>query len=390
MTTPPLLSIIIPTCNRKSYLKLVVKALIDVCPSSQIIVSDNSDDNSLQSELQGYIETQKIVYIFHAEKLSVVANFERSLMLANGRYVMYLGDDDCVGPQIENITAWADSNNIDTVISYRDEFLANYFWPGVTSKYFTPKYAEHLFVNEFNGNVWKIDSRDALKKICQKPGVGMGSLPRIYQGIVRKSLIDKIVNKYGSLFGGVSPDIYSGALIAYEAKLSYVVNYPFVIPGGSPQSTAGMGASRVDVSNLYEFDHIKRFGSDLRWDDQIPKFYSSATVWANSLQQALIKIDDKSYYLNYARLYARCLLYFFRYRKFVFDAIGFHLNNVNFIKLYGNLITSVLFEVVNLGKRIFRKLSRKQTVYLSILDIESAYNKLQEHINEKAIRLNIF
>jgi glycosyltransferase involved in cell wall biosynthesis len=385
----PLLSIIIPTCNRKTYLKSVVRTLLEVCNESEIIISDNSDDDSIRSLLVSDIEESKITYVYHTERISVVENFERALKLASGRYIMFIGDDDCVGPQLEKIAAWADTNSVDAVLSYRDEFLANYFWPGVQSKYLVTKYAEHLFVNQFSGEVWKFDSRKALKDACSKPGVGMGSLPRIYQGLVRKSLIDQIVSKYGSLFGGVSPDIYSGALISYEAGLTCIVDFPFVIPGGSAQSTAGMGAARTDVSSLYAFDHIIRFGPKLAWDCQVPEFYSSTTVWAYSLQKALSKINDDSFKLNFARLYGRCILLFFGYRNHTFKAVKMSLKMNGHIIFMCQMAQGLALEILLQVNRAYRKISRKQQIYTPLVDIGSAYEALQKHIAENSIKLSL-
>lgn len=385
----PLLSIIIPTCNRKTYLKSVMSTILGVCKNSQIIISDNSDDDSIRSLLISDIKEGKITYVHHTERISVVENFERALKLASGRYIMFIGDDDCVGPQLEQIAAWADTNSVDAILSYRDEFLANYFWPGVQSKYVTTKYAEHLFVNQFSGKVWKFDSRKALKNVCSKPGVGMGSLPRVYQGLVRKTLIDQIVSKYGSLFGGVSPDIYSGALISYEAGLTCVVDFPFIIPGGSAQSTAGMGAARTDVSSLYTFDHIKRFGPKLAWDCQVPEFYSSTTVWAYSLQKALLKISDDSFKLNFARLYGRCILLFFNYRKHTFKAVKMSLQTDGRITFMFQMAKGLTFEILLQVNRVYRKIIRKQQIYTPLADIGSAYEELQRHIVENSIKLNL-
>ena len=56
--------------------------------------------------------------------------------MARGRYLMFIGDDDSIGPELRVIMSWIVANNVDATVSYTDSFLANYFWPGVVSKFF--------------------------------------------------------------------------------------------------------------------------------------------------------------------------------------------------------------------------------------------------------------
>jgi len=301
-----ILSVVIPTCNRSQYLESVVRSILTTCSNTEIIVSDNSDTDALRSTLACDIAAGRVIYSFHAEPLSVVDNFERARRMANGEYLLFIGDDDTVGPGIEDVCRWAKTHDVDAVVSYRTKFLANYFWPGVKSKYFGDKYSATLFINRFSGKAWPIDGKKQIAKICDRPGAGLGAMPRAYHGILSKQLADAIADKYGSLFGGVSPDIYSATLISHEARRPHVVDYPFVVPGGSPVSTAGQGAARLDMGDFNAFDHIRRFGSGLVWDARIPKFYSPTTVWAYSLQKALDRLPEGPKEINYPGLYLKC------------------------------------------------------------------------------------
>jgi hypothetical protein len=88
-----------------------------------------------------------------------------------------------------------------------------------------------------------------------------------------------------------------------------VVDYPFVIPGASPVSTAGQGAERSDRGSLRSTEHIARFGAGLQWNDAIPEFYSPHTVWAYSICKALEQVPELGVRPHYGRLYASCLMY---------------------------------------------------------------------------------
>jgi hypothetical protein len=304
----PLLSIVIPTHNRAAYCEIAVRKTLLECPEAEVLVSDTSMDSGLRTRLSDLIEAGRIIYLRPEGVLSVVAHFEFALQHATGDYLMFIGDDDCVGPGLMEVTRWAARNGVDAVHSYAERLLIVYYWPGVQSKFYGSGYSARMFVSRFTGRAQQIDAEAALKRVTERVGRGLGNLPRIYHGLVARELVDRVVAKHGALFGGVSPDIYSGALIATEAQNAWHVDYPFVIPGGSPPSTAGTGAARTDKPDLWSNAHIKPF-TDLRWDPLIPEFYAPYIVWAYSLARALEKIGKPGLKMRYARTIMLSLLY---------------------------------------------------------------------------------
>jgi glycosyltransferase involved in cell wall biosynthesis len=339
------LSIIIPSCNRHAYLlKVLGKVLTET--SAEIVVSDNSDVPLASEALEGLSHEGRLIYRHHAENLSVVENFERALNMASGQYLIFIGDDDCIGPGLEEIAQWASEEGIDAVVSYRERFIANYYWPGVTSKYFGDGYAGKMFVAQCTGGSFKFNSRAAMCIAASRPGSGLGSMVRAYHGLISRTLINRVVSKYGHLFGGVSPDIYSATLLSYEAKNPYIVDFPFVIPGASPSSTAGEGAAKQDVDTLKNRDHIKRFGEKLEWDPRIPAFYSPITVWAYSQSAAIKLLKDKSIIFNFPSLYLRCFFYYWSYRAEIARSIH-----------CWELDSSVFFILVCCAKAIYAEVS---------------------------------
>jgi hypothetical protein len=303
----PLLSIVVPSCNRPRTLLSVLATLVAET-SAELVVSDNSDAPLPDEALQALGAGERLRYRHWTERLSVVDNFERGLAMATGEYLLFIGDDDCVGPGIDAITAWMKRNGIDALVSYRSRFIASYFWPGVKSKYFGDGYQGKLFLSPFSGKAIRIDNRAALAGAANRPGTGLNDMARAYHGIVSRALVDRVAARFGQLFGGVSPDIYSASLLTYLADKPYILDYPFVVPGASPASTAGEGAARQDTDRLDAREHIKRFGANLKWDERIPSFYSPDTVWAFSHQSALDRLGVPGLGLNFPRLYLRCAL----------------------------------------------------------------------------------
>lgn len=378
-----LISIVIPTHNRQTYAAAAVHKIIKILPDAQVIVSDTSASDKLRAMLP----SSGVEYLRPDRPLDVVSHFEFALAHASGRYIMFLGDDDCIGPGLDQIARWADRCGVDAVVSYGNQFLANYFWPGVRSRFYGDGYASRLFVHRFTGTARKIDPIAALRRGLFNLGSGLDNMPRIYHGLVSKELIDRIKDRYGTLFGGVTPDIYSAALICANARNSWQVDFPFCLPGGSPSSTAGTGAAGSDMTSLAEHPHTAAFAG-LRWDRSIPEFYSPHTVWAYSLKKAIDRIGRQDLQPNLARIYAVSLLRNRHQRAKVFASRD---------------ATSTAWPAIakemtrHLGSQVRRYATRLASPkaggqarrFDDLTDISAAYDRLERHIADQGIALQL-
>ncbi len=375
----PLLSIVIPTCNRHQYLLSVLRTLL-IETQAQLVVSDNSDEALPHETLLALKAGTRLIYRHHVDQLSVVENFERGQCMSTGEYLLFLGDDDCVGPGVEDVVRWAHAQGIDAVVSYQRRFIANYFWPGVKSKYFDGGYAGKLFLNRYDGRVRALDGCLETFKASRNPGTGLGGMPRAYHGLVSRDLVARVLAKYGRLFGGVSPDIFSATLIAKEARHAVAVDFPFVIPGGSAPSTAGEGAARADVDRLDARDHIKRFGTDLVWDPRIPAFYSPITVWAYSQQMGLNALGPSGYDINYPRLYLKCLLIYRQHRGSTFAAMRHWLHGRSAVGLWLRMAPNLAAETAQFASRVWFRFIFRPRVWSELEDIGAAFSALKGEV----------
>lgn len=390
----PLISIVIPTRNRPQYLLDSVEVVINNIKDVEIIVCDNSDENILENQLTDYIKRKIVKYYYSSEKLSVVDNFERAFLEVSGDYAMAIGDDDTVGPGLEKIVLWAKNNQIDTIISYSNSFIASYYWPGVKSKYFGNAYASYLFINEFTGSIQKIDPVKELEQVAKKLGGGLGRMPRIYHGLVSSSLLQEIYAKHGHLFGGISPDIYSATLIAGHCRNSVIIDFPFIIPGASPKSTAGQGAERSDRGDIKTTEHTERFGDKLIWDKRIPEFYSPQTVWAYSLCKALEILPHLKITPKFSRLYACCFLYHRKNYTELLRALDFLSISQGKINVLKNFIISLASELIRFLNTILTKLLHPRAGGRAMRSgphekISAAYIAIDKYIHESGKKLNL-
>ena len=97
-----LLSIVVPTLNRRNLLQPTLDALliqIEHCTNVELIVSDNASDDgtNLLFENEKY-KYANIRYTKHQSRVEIDQSFSRSVDLAKGKYVVLFGDDDIAMP----------------------------------------------------------------------------------------------------------------------------------------------------------------------------------------------------------------------------------------------------------------------------------------------------
>jgi glycosyltransferase involved in cell wall biosynthesis len=369
-------SIVIPTCNRSDFLLTAVNAILAHAENTEIIISDNSYTDDIKKLLTKQISSGAVRYQYIPNPVSVVENFECAVAMATGEFVMCIGDDDCIGPGFNEIVTWAQKNDVDAIFSYGHRFIANYFWPKVISYYFGQGYEAKLFLKKYTGRISRINGLNELKNASRNFGVNLGLMPRVYHGLVKRSLLDHIRNKYGSIFGGVSPDIYSCTLLSFEAHKIYQIDVPFIIPGASPKSTAGEGAAHKDRANLFEVDHIRRFGSDLKWSSLIPEYYGPHNVWGYSMLCALNRIDALDINPNFMRLILKGWLGDRKYKEQLNDTLHAIIKHQGYSRSLYDSICAVGIETYLLLRRIYWKFICKTTIYKNVIDIGQALDLL--------------
>ncbi|WP_409480066.1 glycosyltransferase family 2 protein [Pseudobdellovibrio sp. HCB154] len=304
----PLLSIVIPTRNRQHYAYLFIKSLLGTKESFELIVNDNSDTKELEEKLTPYKSDSRLNYSYSSEVLSVVENFNSGLSKTTGEYVVFVGDDDFISFRIFDFVRDLKSKEIDTVVFGRKNSVLHYFWPGVKAAQWGDV-GGHIYFSDFHGKLQFLDKKSISDFAIEHLGTGPREMPRAYLGIISRNVINKVTEKYGFVFGGVSPDVYSSHLICDVARNVLRYDFPMIIPGAAAASTSAQRAERSDVGgDLKKNDHTGRF-KNIDWNMKIPKYYAPFTVWALSLFQATLLTKTKVSEKAYAHLYAQCLLF---------------------------------------------------------------------------------
>ena len=210
--------------------------------------------------------------------MSVVQNFERGYRGATGKYVVFLGDDDFVHPSIEAVVKWADANDVDAVGS---TLPATYYWPDFVHRRLGDYHAGTMSSRPFTGALSFYDAKQRMREAAHDLGAGPLGMPRAYAGMVSMRTLQRISDKYGSVFGGVSPDVFSSTLIAQESRRSAEFDFPLHRAGVVRQEhrrAKRQGQTRWSVAwqrphrRLREFDMEPEHSGVLRGPDRVVLF----------------------------------------------------------------------------------------------------------------------
>jgi glycosyltransferase involved in cell wall biosynthesis len=344
-----LLSIVVPTHERSRYAIPTIDALLSLGELVEVVVTDTSAVDEISDAIATHPGASRLKLVRPGRKMNVVENFNAGLQAATGTYLAFIGDDDFVMPQIVELARWATINRIDALM-FTTPVL--YFWPDFHHKRRGTHYAGTLHVNNFDSAVAEHDVEKAMSDAMDNFGGGVMEMPRAYAGMIARELALNIVAKYGSLFGGVSPDIYSATLIASESKRCVRIDYPIIVSGASGASTAGLSANGRHVGGLRENAHIGAF-ANLEWDARIPEFYSVPTVWSYSFLKALERIGYAKD-ANLSRLYVKCFLYHRSYFAETWNCYIAYTRDIGRLRAAVRMIVSTGKELTWIAKKLWR------------------------------------
>ncbi|SHM28253.1 Glycosyl transferase family 2 [Chitinophaga jiangningensis] len=288
----PLLSIVIATKNREKY---CISAIESICALAhtdlQIAIADNSASTMLR-DFVASCNDSRINYAYDPSPITSIDNFNKAMELATGKYLCMIGDDDTILPVIFEIIRWMESEEIDSVSSSTH---INYVWPNPALKDCT---TGRLEIPSYSGGVKEINCQQALQDLLRNGIVNyqIYGLPRIYHGIVRRSLMTEIREKTGHYFGGLSPDIYSTISLSIVARNHFVLDYPFTIAGACPASTSVSSLQGTHSGELKDAAHFVNRKEPYAWETNVPYFYSVETIWAESGLKATKEMDRTDLY----------------------------------------------------------------------------------------------
>lgn len=270
------LSIIIPTRNRQRYAAKCVETLLKMSGDDyEVIVHDNSDDDSLKGLLAPFFDSKKLFYAYSCEELSFCANFEKSVEMSHGDYLVMIGDDDCVFPEIVALTNALRKKNVDSVL-----FPTNtlYVWPNAVGSG-----GGTLTVRKNRFYLKKRRTAGAIEQMINKGNYDYQgyAFPKIYHGIIKREKLDQVKEKTGRYFGGLTPDIYSAVALSFVTSEIIYINQSFTLPGMCAKSGSADSVTGRHTGELSSAPHF-RGNKGYQWNEKVPYLYTVDTIWAET------------------------------------------------------------------------------------------------------------
>lgn len=302
MNNTKLLSIVIPTRNRDYY---CIEALKDILSFEkddlEVCVCDNSDTEGVK-EFVERVNDQRIVYKRIVGRINSVINMDTAMKMATGEYVCMIGDDDTILPTIFDALDLARRENYD-IVSPRDVVV--YFWPKALKE--TGELSWALRIADGGESV--MNNEEQLKAFVNNGCLTYSDvLPRIYHGIVKRTVLEKVFDETGHIVGGLSPDMYLSITTTCNTKNFTVIKYPITIAGACPRSTTSESNTGGHRGKIEEAPHLYKRGP-YEWDDRIPRIYTVQTIWAETAMKAFEEMgrQDLLKQVNQGYLYAEMI-----------------------------------------------------------------------------------
>jgi hypothetical protein len=304
ISTRPTLSIVIPTKDRYATLMPTVEAILAHIPDPEleVIVHDNSADNAPMREFIDRLADRRLIYAHLPEPVSIVQNTEPALALASGDYITFIGDDDLVAPDIVVVARALRDAGVEAA-TYPPAY---YWWP--TVKFSRPgrfhQPGAFWYPPQSNRNAGFLDSGATLQRVLAEGGAALFDLPRLYHGVVHRSVLERLKAISNHLINGASPDMALAVGLALVLKRHLLLDYPLTIFGASRDSGGGWTAANKHYGSIADQKHLPRKTIE-DWNPRLPPIWSEFTIYPQTIGEVLSTMgrpDTIDYTVFYASM----------------------------------------------------------------------------------------
>lgn len=286
----PLLSIAVPTKNRYYYLKYLIKLVASFGSDEiELVVQDNSDDNT---EIKEFLEKNPYDFVRYYHNygiISMTGNCDLAIGNCHGKYICMIGDDDGVTRYILDCVKWMEENSFTILKSS----YSIYKWPSFKSSRYFNVSATALCSN-YTMKYELRNCKSALGKLLKSGISTLEYMPKLYNGIVRRDVLDRVYAKCGSYSPGPSPDMANAVSIALEEENYVFIDAPIIIGGQSAHLGGDANKYKNKICRLEDQKIIDPKDVEA-WDARIPKIWAAMAVWPASALSALKKYNATDY-----------------------------------------------------------------------------------------------
>lgn len=375
-----LVSVVVPTKNRYFYLKYLINLLDSFKLNElELVIQDNSDNNTEILEFLKQINNANIKYFYSNEKLSMSGNSDLAVLHSTGEYVCFIGDDDGVCRNIVDCVKWMKENDID---SLRTPWTA-YRWGDYNKLRQRNGLSGTLLYKNPESSYKLVDPLKELKKSLRKGFQSLENMPLLYNGIVRREILEKVFSVGDTYFPGGSPDISNSVSMCFFTEKHAIAEIPVIIAGNSKMTGGGIYKRKGRISQLEDVGFISQSVID-NWEQNIPKIWAGRFAWPESGIKALRYVNHEELIdsLNFNYMFAGTAIYynqlskicfkyapnkilFFYYLFYIYTTIGMRVSKNKILSLFspnraiGMLIKKNIIDIVEAEQFLFNVIKEK-------------------------------
>ena len=287
----PRFSIVITTTDRPSLLAPAVRAALEIRFSDfELVVSDNFSKQPA-ADLLADVRDKRLRIIRTGRRLPVGDHWEFVWEHLTGDFVMYLGDDNALHPDILARVDAAIAKYSFDVVMWRG---VTYYHPDWDIAYGSlPRHGHILGVEPGStGGLYIVRQDNILQEYCRDLRLSF-LFPCMQNFVFRKSLGDMIHSRMGRIFWPPNADICCGYLVlgaAAPGAIGFFDGYG-AICGRSRDSNMATVYSRGKASRKYH-DFVEEHKGQDALPHHEPKFMGMSNTLAATISQARARMPD--------------------------------------------------------------------------------------------------
>jgi glycosyltransferase involved in cell wall biosynthesis len=255
MSERPKLSICVPSrnrqdCFRQTILDLVANPRTDI----EFVVTDNSDDPSIMDGFMAGLRDIRVRYLPSAVRpLSMADNWERTITATSGEWVIVIGDDDYVDPDI-----------VDQImeIESRDAAVEAIGWNRVPFQWVNARSDEKSIPFSLINRIMRHSKEQLERRLFGwAAATYMPQCPYgIYHGAIPRRTLDRIASDFsGRFFEHPTVDYdFMHKLVSSSSNFAYI-NRPMSILGVAPASNSAAIGDTEKLDRAVEA-HRREYG----------------------------------------------------------------------------------------------------------------------------------
>ena len=281
----PLLSVVIPTLDRPDTLRHALATLAAQTAQDCEFIIQNNGGNAEIEALVAALDDPRFRHFSTQDVVTMSENWEAALARVTGEYVTFIGDDDGLLPDACAMAARLLADGETEILSWAPYV---YYWPGYLDAGCRNRVVAEI---DFAVTAERVPSRDLLQRFYGFQ-THYSRLPMIYNSFVRRGVLERMRQRAGRYFVGLSPDVISGIVNAALTEDFVLLSRPLSVSGASQHSTGHNSYFRPGDA-LGSARGRRDFGPVSK-DPRLPDLNSFPLFLANDMllvQQALFPQD---------------------------------------------------------------------------------------------------